>query len=152
MSFNRKDLATGAIFAAFALFYGYLSLTTVPVGTPLRMGPGFFPVMLCVALLAVALFLIGRSFVRTRENPFGEVSWRALVLVTLSVIVFALTAKGLGMLPAVFVSSLVACAASPRITPVGAVLTSAGIAVFCTLVFTIGLNLPLPAFGTWIAG
>jgi len=149
MSINRKDFATGAIFAAFGLSYGYMSLTTMAVGTPVRMGPGFFPAMLSGALLVIAAFVMVRSFVRTEETPFGEVPWRAIILVTLAIVTFALTARGLGMLPGMFVATFIACTASPKISPLRGVLISAGIAAFCTLLFTIALRVPLPVFGSW---
>ena len=152
MPFNRKDFATGAIFAAFALVYGYMSLTTMQLGTPVAMGPGFFPAMLSAALLAVAGFLIVRSFVRTGETPFGVFAWRAVVFITLAIVVFATTAEGLGMLPGAFVAALIASAASRTMTPLLALGIAAGISVFCTLVFTTGLGVPIPVFGRWFGG
>lgn len=152
MPFNRKDFATGVIFSGFALVYGYLALTGMSVGTLNRMGPGFFPAMLCAALLLVSAFLTGRSFLRTTETPFGEVPWRAITLVTASILVFAVTARGLGMLPGLFVSMLIACAASPRISLRMGLGIAAGISLFCTLLFTLALQVRLPVFGSWFGG
>lgn len=149
MRFNRKDFFTGVIFAGFAVVYGYLSLFTLPVGTPTRMGPGFFPAMLCALLLLIAAGLVLRSFRRTGETPFGEFAWRAVIVLTISIVVFAATARGLGMLPGTFVATLIACGASRQIGVVRALATAAGISVFCTLVFTEGLGVPLPILGTW---
>jgi hypothetical protein len=41
----RKDLLAGAVFVAFGLAFAVTS-TTYEVGSPLRMGPGFFPLAL----------------------------------------------------------------------------------------------------------
>ena len=152
MSFNRKDFATGAIFAAFALLYGYMSLTTMQLGSARQMGPGFFPAMLCAALLFIAAFLMVRSFVRTGETPFGVIAWRALVFLTIAIVVFAATAEGLGMMPGTFVAALIASIASRTMMPLMAMATAAGIAIFSTLVFTIGLHVPIPIFGAWFGG
>ncbi|WEX08094.1 tripartite tricarboxylate transporter TctB family protein [Chelativorans sp. AA-79] len=152
MSFNRKDFATGAIFAVFALIYGFMSLTTMQVGTPVRMGPGFFPAMLSGVLLLIALFLMARSFLRTAETPFGEIAWRAIIFLTIAIVVFAATAESLGMLPGTFVAGLISSAASRTMTPPKALAVAAGIGVFCTLVFTVGLHVPLPIFGSWFGG
>lgn len=149
MQINRKDFATGAIFAGFALAYGYMALYTMRTGSAGQMGPGFFPVALCAALLVIAAILIVRSFIQPGETSFGIFAWRPVIMLTLAVTVFATTADGLGMLPGMFIAGLIACGASRTMTPRLAVLVSAGIAVFCTLVFTLGLGVPLPILGTW---
>lgn len=152
MSFNRKDFATGAIFAAFALIYGVMSLTTMQIGTPVRMGPGFFPAMLSGVLLLIAVFLMARGFFSAAKTPFGEVAWRAILFLTIAIVIFAATAEGLGMLPGTFAAALISSAASRTMTWPRALAIAAGIGVFCTLVFTVGLRLPLPVFGNWFAG
>lgn len=152
MPFNRKDFSTGVILAGFALVYGHMAVTGMSVGTLGRMGPGFFPAMLCAALLLVAAFLMLRSFLRMAETPFGEVPWRAIVLVTASILVFAVTARGLGMLPGIFVAMLIACTASPRISMPMGLAIAAGISLFCTLLFTLALRVRLPVFGSWFGG
>lgn len=149
MQFNRKDFATGVIFAGFALAYGYMALFTMRTGSAGQMGPGFFPITLCAALLVIAAILILRSFSGPGESPFGVFAWRPVILLTLAIVVFAATADGLGMLPGIFVAGLIACGASRTMTPLLAVLVSAGMAVFCVLVFTLGLGVPLPILGTW---
>jgi hypothetical protein len=113
------------------------------------MGPGFFPAMLSGLLLLIAVALMVRSFLRSGETPFGEFAWRAVIVLTISIVVFAATARGLGMLPGTFVATLIACGASRQIGPGRAVATAAGIAVFCTLVFTEALGVPLPVLGSW---
>jgi CHASE2 domain-containing sensor protein len=45
---------------------------------------------------------------------------------------------------------LFASFASQRMTPLYAVLLSAGLTIFSLLVFVYGLNLPFRAFGPWL--
>jgi hypothetical protein len=147
MDVNRKDLATGAIFIAFAMAYGYMSLTTMPVGSAVQMGPGFFPAMLAGCLGVIGLGVIIRAFFVASEHPFGIMPWRAVILLSLATIVFAAFVDDLGMLPGTFVTAFIACLASPKIKLWQAAVISLCIAAFCSLVFTVGLGVPLPILG-----
>jgi hypothetical protein len=147
MDINRKDLATGLIFIAFAITYGYMSLNTMSVGTATQMGPGFFPAMLAACLAVTGIAVIARGFGGAGERPFGKVPWRAIASLSLATVVFAAFVDDLGMLPGTFVTTFITCLASPRISLWQNVLISICLAVFCSLVFSIGLNVTLPVLG-----
>jgi putative tricarboxylic transport membrane protein len=148
MDVNRKDLATGAIFIAFAAGYGTMSLTTMPVGTATQMGPGFFPSMLAGCLALLGLGVVIRAFFVASTEPFGAMPWRVLGMLSLATILFAAFVDDLGMLPGTFVTSFVACLASSKIKLWQAGVISLCIAAFCSLVFSVGLGVPLPIFGS----
>jgi hypothetical protein len=148
MDVNRKDLATGALFIAFAVGYGTMSLTTMPVGTATQMGPGFFPSMLAGCLALLGLGVIVRSFFIASTEPFGTMPWRAAIMLSLATILFAAFVEDLGMLPGTFVTTFVACLASPKIKLWQGILISLCIAAFCSLVFSVALGVPLPIFGS----
>ncbi|MBS7699988.1 MULTISPECIES: tripartite tricarboxylate transporter TctB family protein [unclassified Chelatococcus] len=147
MDINRKDLTAGLIFIAFAATYGYMSLNTMSVGTATQMGPGFFPAMLAACLAVTGVAVIVRAFSSGCERPFGVVPWRAITFLSLATVVFAAFADQLGMLPGTFVTTFTSCLASPRISLRQNLLISICLAVFCSLVFSIGLNVPLPIIG-----
>ncbi|MBE7734259.1 tripartite tricarboxylate transporter TctB family protein [Devosia faecipullorum] len=147
MSINRKDLATGLIFIAFALTYGYMSVGTMSVGSLTQMGPGFFPAMLAGCLGLTGVVVIGRAFWVASESPFGVVPWRAMIFISVATVIFAAFVDDLGMLPGTFLTSFIACWADPRISLRNNILTSICIAVFCSAVFSFGLGVPLPIFG-----
>ena len=73
-------------------------------------------------------------------------------MLSLSTVVFAAFLQVLGMLPGVFVTALLACLASNQIKLLPALAISLGIAVFCVLVFSYGIRLPVPVFGHWVGG
>ena len=151
MAVNRKDLATGLIFIAFALAYGYMSLNTMAVGTLTQMGPGFFPALLAGCLGLTGVGVIVRGLWLASEHPFGVVPWRAMVFLSLATIIFAAFVDDLGMLPGTFVTSFIACLGTPRISLVQNLLTSICIAAFCSAVFSMGLGVPLPILGDNLA-
>jgi hypothetical protein len=66
-------------------------------------------------------------------------------------IFFGLTVRGLGFVPSIFLTTLVAAMASFKMKVWPAVLLAIGVTVFCTLVFSYALGLPFRRFGPWLS-
>jgi uncharacterized membrane protein len=142
---NLRDAAAGAIFfvigAAFAL--GARSLET---GSAFRMGPGYFPLLLSVILMLLGAIIIASSFA-SQNQPLGPVPWRGLVLVLAAPVVFGLSVRKLGLVPAIVLTVVLAVYASRRSRLWLAAAMAAGLTIFCLAVFSYGLGLPLPLLG-----
>ena len=157
MKLDRKDLGAGAAFVAVGLLYGSIALfgglknPSLPIGQALSMGPGYFPVVLSCLLIIVGGILIGRSFFAARETEFFDViSWRAIFMMSLAVILFGTFLREMGMILAVFVATFLSALSSKHVTIRFATLVGLGVALFCTLIFgPYGVRLPIPAIGTW---
>ena len=65
-------------------------------------------------------------------------------------VVFALTVRKLGLLPAIALTALLCVYASRRATASLAVLLCIALTLFCLGVFSYGLGLPLPLLGPWL--
>jgi hypothetical protein len=145
---NLRDAATGAVFftlgAAFALAGRELDL-----GTAFRMGPAYFPLLLSIILMLLGAIILAGAFSGPGE-PLGNVPWRGLMLVLLAPVVFGLTVRKLGLVPAIMVTVLIAVYASRRANTVLALIMAGGLTLFCLAVFNYGLRLPLPLFGPWL--
>jgi hypothetical protein len=145
---NRNDLAAGAIFIAIGLLYAGIAWQSLPMGSALRMGPGYFPIVLSGLLIALGGLIAARGILAGRVEPrSARVPWRGVIMLSLATIVFAAFFDDLGMLPGVFLSTLLATLSSPKIRLRAGVVTSICIAVFCTVVFSYGVGLPVPIFG-----
>ena len=145
------DILSGLIFVAFGLAFAATSLT-YELGTPLRMGPGYFPLVLGGILVFLGLLIVGKGFVAgaSAEGRLGNVPWRALLLIVLAVLFFGLTVRGLGLVPTTVVTALLTALASYRTGILAAVAIAAGLTVLCVLVFLFALQLRLPMFGPWL--
>jgi Tripartite tricarboxylate transporter TctB family len=145
------DILAGLIFVAFGLAFAITSLR-YELGTPLRMGPGYFPLALGGILVFLGLLIVGKGFIASSsaEGRFGSVPWRALLLIVLAVLFFGLTVRGLGLVPATAVTALLAALASSRTGILAALAIAAGLTVLCVLVFVLALQLRLPLFGPWL--
>ncbi|OWJ76866.1 tripartite tricarboxylate transporter TctB family protein [Haematobacter genomosp. 1] len=145
---NASSLIGGALLVLTALFFALESLD-LELGTSRRMGPGYFPFVLSLVLGLLGLIILFDGF-RTRGEPIGEIAWRGMLFILPAPIFFGLTVRGLGFVPALFVTALIASFASTRMRPLGAVVLAVAITVFSTLVFSYALGLPFRRFGPWL--
>ena len=114
------------------------------------MGPGYFPLVLGGILVLLGLLTVGKGLTAGAEGRFGNVPWRALVLIVVAVLFFGLTVRGLGIVPATAVTALLTALASYRTGILAAVAIAAGLTVLCVLIFLLALQLRLPMFGPWL--
>jgi len=93
---NQRDFRAGAMFVGIGVAFAAFS-QSYALGTPARMGPGFFPTMLGVLLALLGGAIVVRSLATGERKPMEKVRWRALVLILLSVLVFAAGLPRLGV-------------------------------------------------------
>lgn len=145
---DNTDLVTGILLMAAAAFFGWQA-SGLQLGTPVRMGPGYFPMVLSGLLFLLGLLIFVKAFGRTGE-PFGAIAWRGLLFILPAPIFFGLTVRGLGFVPSLFVTTLIAALASVKMRPVPALVLAVLVTVLSTLVFSYGLGLPFRRFGPWV--
>jgi hypothetical protein len=145
---NPKDFYAGLFLLCVVGVY-VLGLFDLRIGTLSRPGPGYFPLMLTGMLFIFASAILINGF-RTKGEPIGAIPWRGVLLVTLPVIFFGATIKGLGFVPALAITVLVTSMASAQWTWKSALLTSAVLVFFSWLVFIWGLGLPVALCGSWL--
>ena len=148
-SIDRTDAAAGILFILFALFFGLQSLG-LEFGTAFRMGPGYFPLVLSAVLLGFGLLILFNALKTTGNATGGVLAWRGLLFILPSPIFFGLTVRGLGFVPAIFLTTLIAGCASLKMKPQGALLLALIVTLFSTLVFSYALGLPFRRFGPWL--
>ena len=147
----RKDLLAGAVFAGFGLAFAVTS-STYEVGSPLRMGPGFFPLALGGVLVLLGVLIAVSGYVAADGGEIGPVPWRALVLLLGAVLFFGFTVRDLGLAPALFVSVLLASFAGRGVRLVPALVIAATLTVLSVLIFVYALQLRLALLGPWLGG
>lgn len=148
ITFDTTNALCGGILTAVGLFFIWQSLS-LELGTAFRMGPGYFPLLLsCVLTLLGAVILVQSA--RVQGEPMGAIAIRGMFLILPAPIFFGLTVRGLGFVPAIFFTALIACFASHRMRPHWALAISLALTVFSVVVFSYGLNLPFERFGPWV--
>jgi hypothetical protein len=147
---NPRDFAAGALLLGIAAVFAYGQIG-LSVGTSFRMGPGYFPLVLTVLLAALGSMILIAGLRAPRE-PMGIIPWRGLILVTLSVVFFGATLKGLGLVPALAVTIFVSSLASRRWDWVTSAATTVVLVLFSWSVFVVALGVPVAPFGPWVGG
>jgi hypothetical protein len=148
MPHNQKDFFAGLMFIAFGAA-GYYFAQEYPFGSTTRMGPGYFPTVLSLLLLGIGVVCSLRAF-RGNVDAIDTIFIKKTVAVIVPVIVFGAIVKGAGLVPATVVVVIGSAMASMRFHVGKAALLGTGMAAFCWAVFSLGLGLPLPAFGPWL--
>jgi uncharacterized membrane protein len=148
LSINARDGLCAAIFIALGAFFAIQALG-LELGTAFRMGPGYFPFVLACVLILLGLIILVQA-TQYKAEPIGPVAWRGMLFILPAPIVFGLTIRGLGFVPAIFLTALIAAFASRRMTPGVALLIVSGVTLFSVLVFSYGLGLPFRRFGPWL--
>lgn len=120
------------------------------LGTPLRMGPGYFPLLVGVILSALGVAIVGKGLVAGEVISFGAVPWRAVGVIVVAIVFFGYSVRGLGFVPTAAVTALLTALASRRMRLLTAVAVAAGLTVAATLIFIVGLQLRIPLWGPWL--
>ncbi|MBZ9964336.1 tripartite tricarboxylate transporter TctB family protein [Mesorhizobium sp. BR1-1-2] len=145
---DRTNGICAALFIVFGTFFALQSLG-LEIGTAFRMGPGYFPLVLAIVLILLGLVILVQAM-RFEGDPIGYIAWRGSLFILPAPIFFGLTVRGLGFIPSIFLTALIASFASGRMKPLTAFVLSAGLTLFAFLVFSYALGLPFQRFGPWL--
>ncbi len=149
ITIDWTDALAGLVFILFGLLFGVQSLG-LEIGTAFRMGPGYFPLVLSGVLLLLGGLIVASAIHDRGSQGVGTMAWRGAFFILPAPIFFGLTVRGLGFVPAVFLTTLVAALASLKIAAALGAGAGRRVTVFATLVFSYGLGLPFRRFGPWL--
>jgi hypothetical protein len=139
---NNKDLWAGLMLAGTGAV-SLLMAREYPLGTALRMGPGYFP-----RVLGALLVLLGLSVALTglrRPEPIqGGWSLRALILLPLSMLGFGVLVEHAGFVPAIVAVVAGSAAAGREFRLVEVVVLTVALTALSVAVFVWALGLPYP--------
>jgi Tripartite tricarboxylate transporter TctB family len=146
---SLPDVVVGGIFVVIggAFVVGSLGYE---LGTPLRMGPGAFPLLVGVLVVALGLAIVVKGLIAGEVPAFGPIPWRAAAVIVVAILFFGFTVRRLGIVPASAVTAFLTTLASRRMRLITALAVAGGLTLASTLIFVVGLQLRLPLLGTWL--
>ena len=104
-------------------------------------------------ILAVILTILGAVVLvqatRVKGEPMGPLALRGMLFILPAPVFFGLTVRGLGFVPSLFFTALIAAFASTRMKPGMALVLALAITIFSAAVFSYALGLPFERFGPW---
>lgn len=144
---HPQDLGAGILFLLFGVG-AWLSSGELQVGDAATMGPGYVPRLLAVGLMVIGAATSARAFVA--EGPgIDQFGVRPLVLVTLSVVLFALAVRPAGALLATLLIVGVGSLADRESRPREVVVAAVVLAALAVGLFVKGLGVQMPIWPTW---
>jgi Tripartite tricarboxylate transporter TctB family len=139
---HPKDFFAGLLFIAFGVAAIAIG-SNYALGTAARMGPGYFPRILGLLLIALGLALALRAL-RLSGPPVPAFKWRPLVIVLGSVSVFGMVVNYAGVVLSTVLLIVASSAASHEFRVRESLISGVALAALAVGVFVIGLKLQLP--------
>jgi len=143
MTARPKDVYAGAIFIAIGLA-AYFGAQQYDVGSARNMGPGYLPAMMGVVLVILGGFSLANAARLRTPDPIAKSSLEPFVLVVASVIAFALLIDWAGLVVAVVALVFISSLRRLFSHPFEILAIAVGLAVFCVLLFSLGLGMAMP--------
>ncbi len=140
----HRDILAGALFVAIGAL-ALLEARAYPVGSAMRMGPGYFPVVLGWLLIALGA-LVGLRAARRRDWQPVTWDWQALAWISISILAFGFLMPRLGLMPALATMFPIAAAAGREFRFREVLVLTIAMSAFAGGVFVYGLKLPYPLF------
>ena len=144
---SPKDFWSGLLFIAAAVFFIVLA-TRYRFGTPERIGPAFFPIMVGLLLAALGAIIAGRSLVLDGP-PIEHMHLPPLLVTIAAIVLFGIALGWLGLVAAIVVLVIVGSYADRSARLIESAALAAVLAVFSVAVFVWVLGLPLPVWPDW---
>ena len=113
------------------------------MGTPFRMGPGYFPFVLCCILIGLGAIVALRGVVVGGDPP-DSMQFRPIFFITLAVFSFAGLITTAGLLPAAVVIVLLGALGGPEYRTIEAIVLAVLLAGGAIALFKLGLGMSFP--------
>jgi uncharacterized membrane protein len=139
---SNKDFWAGMMF--FITGAGAILMARhYPFGSTLRMGPGYFPIVLSVILIVLGTYVMLRGL-RKNERIQGNWSIRALIVLPFSMALFGILMDLAGFVPALIALCFVSAASGREFKFKEVSLLAVFLCLLSVAMFIWGLGLPYP--------
>ena len=147
---SPREFWAGVIYAAIGIAAIVIG-RDYGMGSAMKMGPAYFPTILGTLLAAIGAICIVRSLL-VSGKPIDAFALRGLAMVIAAIVLFAMLARGAGVIVAIVVLVMVSARASVKFSWSQSIALAVGLVAFSGLVFVKGLGVPLPLLGSWFGG
>jgi hypothetical protein len=139
---DSKDFWSGILFIAFGcagLWFG----AEYRIGSAAQMGPGYFPLMMSLALVGIGGLIAGRAVIFPGEQ-IERIAIRPQVLILAAIIVFGLLIERVGLAISVAAVAVVSGLAAQGMRRLELAVLAIALAAGCVLLFVVVLGQPIP--------
>jgi hypothetical protein len=158
---SQKDFFAGLMFVGVGIAFAW-GAASYRVGSTVRMGPGYFPLMLGILMTIVGLVITFKALVlETKDgDKIGQWAWKPLMCILGANFVFGVLLAGLrsiklpamGLIAGVYMLTLIASLADAHFKLHRVLILATILAVITYLTFVVLLNLTFPVWPAFIMG
>ena len=144
---NNKQFLSGLMF----LFIGSVAIFIAqdyPMGTALRMGPGYFPIVLGGIIILFGIYELVKGLLKP-EAIKGNWSVRALLILPASAVIVGVVMEHGGFIPAMIALMMVSALSSAEFKFWEQLALAIGLTIASVGLFIYGLGLPYPLITGW---
>lgn len=141
---SQEDFWSGLMFIGFGIL-AIVIARDYPMGSAMRMGPGYFPTMIGGGLILLGA-IIGLLSFKVPGEGIGRWPWRAIVMMSVAFAVFAWGIDNIGFIPSLAILIVLSSLSTRRYKWVEILLESVVLIAGSWAVFIYGLELPFPLF------
>ncbi|MEF9973905.1 MAG: tripartite tricarboxylate transporter TctB family protein [Clostridia bacterium] len=145
---NWPDIAFGMLLIGVSVLV-LIETRNLQMGTTMDMGAGFMPKVLATILGVSGIAVVIRNAFRSQVK-IEKVKVRSLVLVLASFAAFALLLPKFGVVVSTIVLAVLSMLAGEDTKKKELIIYPIALAIFTTLVFVVGLKLPMPIWPTFL--
>jgi hypothetical protein len=140
---SPKDFWAGLMFIGVGVFFVVWAATHYQLGTAVRMGPAYFPILLGGLLAFLGVLVLVESFAMAGPQV-PKFSFRPLILISLACVVYGYLMKPLGLVGATAALVIISAYGGHEFKWKEVIILCVVLIVFSVLVFVKGLSLPFP--------
>ena len=141
---NVTDLLAGLMFIGFGAAAVVLG-RDYPMGSAMRMGPGYFPTWVGALLVILGTVVSALSF-RMEPSHMTPFAWKPIIMLSVSFLAFGLAIDDLGFVPALVGVVFLSAAAGKRFRLVEVLILTVVMVLLALGIFIYGIELPLRLF------
>ncbi len=140
---SNRDFLSGLMFILVGTAAIFIA-RDYPFGSTLRMGPGYFPIVLGGILVLFGIYIMAQGVLKPEKVKGSSWSLRALVLLPVSAVVFGVLIESAGFIPALVALTFLSAAAGREFRLVEVLLLTLVLTAGSVGLFIYGLELPYP--------
>lgn len=141
---DQKDFWSGILFIVFGCTGLWLG-RTFAIGTLSKMGPGFFPALISIALIGIGVLLGARSLV-VPGDPVERIAFWPQLLILAGIIAFGLLIERVGLAVAVLAVAAISGIAAQGLRWYELAALALAMSAFAVVLFVTLLGQPIPVW------
>ena len=142
---SQEDFWAGLMFIGFGLA-AIIVARDYPMGSAMRMGPGYFPTWLGAIMMVIGTIITIMS-TRIQGEGISGFAWRPMIALFAAFLVYGMGMENnLGFIPSIALVIIISSLSIRGFRPLELVLLTAVLVLGTTALFIWGLELPYPMF------